>query len=516
MVKGLSLTVFLACMFFSGGSSAAPQLQVKVDKAASLLGEPVLVEINAIDMPASLSSMNLDKLKQDFDIFSINSNLQVQKSKGRARKIETMSLTLYPLRSGKLHLPALSFHGKQSRMVEIAIGESGKQTPQVVFKTAIDTAQPVVRQAFTLALEIVDDGSRQWAAPPELEATGLYQRRLAETQREENIAGIRYTVHRYAWSMMPLRDGKLKISFPMLDAFKFGARQRYPVAPVKLDATPVPAYLPVQVPIGKPDVIPEPLSTELALNRPINWTFSVSGSGISAEGLSKLLSTLHSNESMHIYPLEISVDMNNRATTATQLLRVTLPLVPLRTGKLTMPDINFPYYEPERGMMQSVLLPGATVEVFDPVWQRIRIIILVLLVFAGLVVAGYQGYIKFRHLRRKRQCLHAIKISRTANELSKGLIQFAGDVVLQPHFTLQQWLQNMQQKYAFDERLVELVTRLASAQYGVENTDVNVSHLANEIVQILHKLAPKQTGGYQADAHTLLRTLFLPPVKGVN
>ena len=512
MVNRLSLSVFLLCLTCSGVTLAAPQLQVKVGKTSSQLGEPVLVEVKAVDMPVSLSSMNLDKLKQDFNVFSISSNVQSQKIKKRTVKIETMSLTLYPLHSGKLRLPALSLHGKQSRVLDILIGESGKQTTQISFKTAIDTPRPVVRQAFTLSLDIYDDGSRQWTAPPELEAAGLYQQRLAETQREENIAGVRYTVHRYAWSLMPLRDGKLKISFPMLDAFKFGARLRYPVAPVKLDAAAVPAYLPIYVPIGKPEVIQDSLPAELALKRPINWTLSVSGTGISPEGLSKLLSTLHSNDSMRFYPLEISTDSNNRAATATQILRVTMPLVPLRTGKLIMPDINLPYYDPDRGMMQSVLLPGATVDVFDPVWQRIRLIVLVLLVLAGLAISGHKIYNKSLRIRRKRQCLQAIKISRTADELCAGLMQFDGDVVIQPHLTLQQWLEKLQQKYVVDERVVELVNQLAIMKYGDKNTEINLTLLAAEIVQILKKISLKKTSDQQIGTHTLLRSLFLEPV----
>lgn len=468
MVNRLSQSVFLLCLLCSGIALAAPQLQVKVGKTSSQFGEPVLVEIKAVDMPVSLSTMSLDKLKQDFNVFSISSNVQSQKIKKRTVKTETMSLTLYPLRTGKLRLPALSLHGKQSRALDIIIGDSGRQTQQVIFKTAIDTTRPVVRQAFTLVLEIYDDGSRQWSAPQELVATGLYQRRLAETQREENSSGIRYTIHRYAWSMMPLRDGNLKISFPILDAFKFGEQLRYPIAPVKTVAESVPAYLPVYVPIGKPEVILEPLPDELALNRPVNWVLSVSGSGISAEGISKLLSALPSNDSIRFYPLEISADANLRATTATQLFRVTLPWVPLRTGKLTMPVINLPYYDPERGIMQSVLLPGATVEVFDPLWQRVRYITLVLLLLAGLAIAGHKVYTKLLRIRRKSQCLQAIKISRTADELSAGLMKYDGDVVLQSHTTLQQWLENLQQKYWVDDRLVELVSRLTRVQYGDE------------------------------------------------
>ena len=513
MVNKFSLSVFLGCLICSGIALAAPQLQVKVGKTSSQLGEPVLVEVKALDMPVSLGSINLDKLKQDFNVFSISSNVQSQKIKKRTVKIETMSLTLYPLRAGKLRLPALRLLGKQSRAVDIIIAESGKQATQISFKTAVDTPHPVVRQAFTLTLEIYDDGSRQWTAPPELEATGLYQQRLAETQREENIAGIRYTVHRYAWSLMPLRDGKLQISFPLLDAYKFGARLRYPVAPVKLAAAPVPSYLPVHVPIGKPEVIVEPLPAEPALNRPINWTISVSGNGISAEGLSKQFSTLHGNDAMRFYPPDISKDANIRATTATQFLRVTLPLVPLRTGKLILPDINLPYYDPERGMIQSVLLTGATISVFDPVWQRIRMIALVLLVLAGLIIAGYRVNKKIRRRKGTRHCLRAIAISRTAHELSASLMKFDADVGLQPPATLQQWLEKLQQKYVLDARLVEQVTRLTGVQYGDEKADVTVSQLATEFVQILKQLTLKHSDEHNAETHSLLRTLFHQPVK---
>ena len=83
MVNRLSLSVFLLCLICSGITLAAPQLQVKVGKTSSQLGEPVLVEVKAVDMPVSLSSMNLDKLKQDFNVFSISSNVQSQKIKKR-------------------------------------------------------------------------------------------------------------------------------------------------------------------------------------------------------------------------------------------------------------------------------------------------------------------------------------------------------------------------------------------------------------------------------------------------
>jgi hypothetical protein len=513
MVSRLSLIVILGCLICSGWAQAEPLLTVKVNKKSSLLGEPVLVEINAVDMPVSLITMNMDKLKQDFNIFSISSNVQSQKLKGRARKIETMSLTLYPRHTGKLRLPALGFHGKQSKAAEIVITEANKQMQQVIIKTATDIPNPVVRQAFTLTLEIIDDGSRQWTAPAELAATGFYQHRLAETQGEELVDGVRYTVHRYAWSLMPLREGRLKVEFPLLDAFIFGERLRYPVSSLQMVAAPVPTYLPVHVPIGKLEVKLEPMPAEIALNRPVNLELSIKGSGISAEGVAKLLSSIHGNESIHFYPLTINFDNNSRATTAAQLLRVTIPFAPLRTGKVSLPEIILPYYDPEGARVQSVLIPGAGVVVFNPLWRNVRVIVLTLMVLAGLSVAGYQVYKYLRRFMQKRRCLRAIQLSGSAEVLSKGLMKLGVEDSLQPPHTLQQWLLYLQKSYEIDERLPDLLQQLDNVQYGDKNTGIDITSLSDEFVNILRQLPLKKIGGNTAEDISLLQALYRQPVK---
>ena len=70
------------------------------------------------------------------------------------------------------------------------------------------------------------------------------------------------------WPLLALKSGGQSVTFPILDAYKFGQRLRYPVTAVTFRALPAPAYLPLYLPIGQPAVRAEPLPQEIFLGRP--------------------------------------------------------------------------------------------------------------------------------------------------------------------------------------------------------------------------------------------------------
>jgi len=475
-----------------------------------VLGEPLLAELKAEDVREPLSTVNLEKLKQNFNVYGISSSVQTQTKKGRSVSSETMTLTLYPLRSGKLQLPAFSYRGKSSQPLMVSVLESSTQTSRVIIKTALDTSRPQVRQAATLSLEIYDDGSLQWTAPREIIAQGVHQRRLADSQREEVVEGTRYTVHRYAWALMPLREGGITVEFAMLDAFKFGTRLRYAVAPLWLDAAPVPAYLPVHVPIGKPVVSMESLPNEIALDRPVNWTFSVQGAGLSAEGVSKLLAEIRGNEALRFYPPLIRPADNERPTSAAQTLLVTLPFVPLRTGTLQLPEINLPYYDPASTRVEAVFIPGARIEVFNPLWHTVQKVAAGLLALAGVIGLAYWLFKQLRRALKRRKSLLAISSAANADELHRALLKFDIGTATVHCLTLQQWLQRMQQVYGVDKRLAVIVQKLAIAQYGTDETDVGITEFAQEAAKMLKKHSVKKIGKRNEAHKSLFLTLFKP------
>lgn len=516
MVKKLWLLILWLSVSCSGLAAAEVRFTVKPDKKIIALGEPLLVELKAEDARGPLSSVSLDRLKQDFNVYGIASNVQTHTRKGRSVASETMTLTLYPLRSGKLQLPALSYSGKSSPPLMVSVLESGTQTSRVIIRTALDTARPQVRQAATLSLEIYDDGSLQWTAPREIIAQGVHQRRLADSQREEVVEGTRYSVHRYAWALMPLREGGITVEFAMLDAFKFGTRLRYAVAPLWLDAAPVPAYLPVHVPVGKPEVSMQPLPHEIALDRPVNWTFTLQGAGISAEGVNKLLAAIRSNPALRFYPATIRAADNERPTTAAQTLLVTLPFAPLQTGVLQLPEISLPYYDPASTRVEAVFIPGARIEVFNPLWLVVQKVAAGLLALAGVIGLAYWLFKQLRRALKRRKSLLAISSAANADELHRALLKFDIGTATVHCLTLQQWLQRMQQVYGVDERLAVVVQKLASAQYGSDETDAGINELAREAARHLKKMTVRKEGVRNLQKKSLFATSFQPPEHAIK
>ncbi|HUX91953.1 MAG TPA: BatD family protein [Gallionellaceae bacterium] len=513
MVKQLWQLALLLCVTWSGIALADARFTLKADKKTIALGEALTVELRAEDARAPLSGVSLDKLKQSFNVFGISSNIQTRTRKGRTVSSESMTLILYPLHSGKLLVPALRFMNKSSKALEISVTESGKNALPVMFKTAVDVPRMQVRQTATLTLDIYDDGTLQWTVPRELRAAGAHQRWLAESQREAMLDGIRYTVHRYAWALMPLREGGLTLEFPLLDAFKFGTRLRYPLAALKFDVAAVPAYLPVHLPIGKLQVTAEPLPDEIALDRPVNWKVTIQGSGLSEAGLAKLLTSIRSNESLRFYPAMIVKADSERATTAAQKLLVTLPFVPLQTGTLQLPAINLPYYDPASERVDSVVIAGARIKVFDPLWLTVQRIALGLLALLSVLVAGYWLSGKLRYLLRRRKALLAIKNSMNADELQHALLHFDIGTAAVRYATLQQWLQRMQLLYGDDERLAAVVRKLASVQYGADATDSGISGLAHDAAILLRKLPARKSGSRHGVHRSFFLTLFHPSAR---
>lgn len=488
MVRNELMLVFLLAVACANTAVAEVGLSLKADKRSIALGEPLTVELRVEDVREPVSDINLDKLKQSFNVYGISTAAKNFAKQGHRYKNETMTLTLYALRAGRLQIPPLSYRGKSTKTVHISVLEFSKQMPRVMVKTAIDTSHPLVRQACTLMLDVYDDGSLQWTVPREIVATGAHQRRLAESLREEVLEGILYKVHSYAWALMPLREGAMTVEFPMLDAFKFGTRLRYPVAPMKLDVAPVPAYLPVHVPIGKPVLTARPLPEKIALDRPVNRVLSIKGNGISIEGVSKLLSSIQSNESLHFYPAKAGGDENARLTTATQTLLVTLPFVPLRSGILKLPEINLPYYDPVSERIESVFVPSASIEVFNPLWILVKKTAFGVFFLAGLFGFSYKASKWAGLALHRRKSLLAISNAKDAEELLQLLLKYNGGLSTR---TLQQWLANLRAFYTVDKHLIELVQKLEMILYGESTAVINIASLAQEIAERLKKLSRK-------------------------
>lgn len=463
-----------------------PHLSLAVDKHDIALGEALTVTIRAEDTGAALGSLDLNALKNDFDIYTSSTSKQTEIIQGKPVTTETATLILYPLHSGRLQLPAFELAGTGSRAVAVEVHESGPDIPQVLFRSALAPEHPLTRQVAILTLDIYDDGSLQWSPPKLTAPAGMYIRELASSQRDTTLDGVPFTLHRQAWAVMPLASGNATINFPMLNAIKFGNRLRYAVPPLQFNAGPSPRYLPVYVPIGTLAVDSRLPSGKLVVNRPVNWNLTVRGRGISVESIARLLPALTDSDALHFYPPQIRLaDGDDNSLEQTYL--VTLPFEPLRSGVLRLPEIELPYYNPVTGKIESAGIAAQAIIAINPLWHTVMKLAAVAAA-AGLLFWLSRIGLRLHHRKRvRRASLRRIAAAANAHQLSQALLDFDWGAGAIKARTLRLWLAETERRYGDTPALAELVGEVESSRYHTAINESDWLRLHQTALQVMRK-----------------------------
>ena len=390
---GLALALWLTPV-------TAATLNAKLDKKISTLGEAVQLHITG---PANLSQPDLSSLKKDFEVFS-----SATSSSSRNGQEQTeLDVTLYPLHSGKLLLPGLVLGGLHTRALPIEIQPSG-----VTLRAWLAPALPMEREPATLHLEIHDDGSLNWARPTQLDAVHIALRPLREQIRDDTSG-----VHDYRWTVLPLKSGSLGIAFGMLDAYKFGQRLRFALNPVSFRALPAPAYLPLQVPVGKPLIRTDTLPKQLIAGQPLAWNMDIDAPGLSAEGALKLVQ-FDTPRGLHFYaPSVVPIKIDGR-----DKLRLTLTFVADRHAQ-RFPALQLAYFDAQTQRIEAITIPAASFSMRDPVREKMLAATLAALGLLALGWIGYKAYPWLRRLSVKRAWLARLAAAQDAAGLYRALTQ---------------------------------------------------------------------------------------------
>lgn len=461
-------------------------LSARADRHELALGQALTLELRAAGAGPSLDAVRLDALKGDFEVFRASAATSSRLREGRVETERSLTLTLYPLRSGRLRVPALSLDGRSSRPFEIRVLPAGPGVPRVSFRLGLEPAAPNVRQAAVLELDIYDDGSLQWSAPDLSNTPGLLVRRLEDEQRRETLDGASVSTHRYRWAILPLQAGRQALALPMLDATKFGVHLRYRAPPFAFSARPLPAYLPSYLPVGRPSLTARPLPTRLVVGRPVEWALTVRTAGLSREGLVRLLSPQDASADLRFYPPRVSRADPVPQASPGQVWRVAFPIRPLRAGAVRLPRLSLPYYDPAAGRVEAVTLAGPLLEVADPVGRAIR---LAAAAGAGLLLVAVLGYRlrpRWRRAWARRSALGRIARADSPWGVRAALLAFDPDGGA-PCVTLGQWLRRL--GGGQDRGLRELATALEAACFA-PGPALPLAELKRRAAAALKKLEP--------------------------
>ncbi len=433
--------------------NAAPY---ELDRQTLALGEPLSLRITratgAADTP--LEALDLAPLRRDFDLR--------ERTLGSDGLQENLLLTLYPRRLGRIELPTL---GRPGRALSVTVTDGSDTVPRVHWKISIDPDQPLVRQASTFTLEACDDGMLLWKRPSLPSSEGLLLRPLGETEIITQRDGQRCTAHRWHWALLPTAAGQAAVHLPVMEASKFGNRLRFAPPTLTVTAQALPAWLPTEAAVGKPEVLVEPLPAQAVLNQPLAWRLRVTGS-YSAQALQTLLSLQirQNGDQPELAAYAPRVETQSTMTPAPQYL-VTLYLLPRARGTWQVPELQLPWYDPQSGSLQQVRIPGTRIEVIDPIRQRWLVTGAVLagLVAATSMLAWLWKTMGWRlHRRRVRKRLAQ---SSTPEALCQALRAFRLLRDAEPAATLRTWQTRMLAQYT-SSGLDALVETLERSRYG--------------------------------------------------
>ena len=393
------IRLFLVLLLAHWPLLATAQLTAELDKKIAPLGEPLRLRITST---ANLNALDLTPLKSDFEIFS----QATTNSTRNGREQSVLDVTLYPLRSGKLILPSMVLGTARSPALPIEI-----QPATVRLQAWLTPAVPMEREPATLRLEIHDDGSLTWAMPTQLDAPHTTLRPLPEQVRTE---GNRI-VHDYRWRVLPLKSTSLSITFGMLDAYKFGQRLRFPLHSLSFRVQAAPAYLPLQLPIGKPILRPDTLPKQIIADQPVAWNVDIQAPGLSPEGALKLLQ-YDTPPGLRFYPPSVTPVTRD----GNDALRLTLTFVAERNAEI-FPALHLAYFDPQKQRIEALNIPAARLSVRDPL--REKIVNGALLLGGGwlLVWLGYKTWPWLRRFQIKRAWLARIQTAHDAASLYRVL-----------------------------------------------------------------------------------------------
>lgn len=450
MVRTLAALAILSAVL---PALAAPTY--RLEPAKPVLGEPLTLTLTA--RPGTLDKIDLAPLSRDFEIHA--------RTLGSDGREETLVLTLYPLHPGRIVLPELGLRG---RPPAVMVAEQSDATPRVRFRVETAPETYHVRQPLRLTIEACDDGSLMWQRPQLATQEGLHLRPLNEEQLDVERDGERCTAHRWHWAVQPTAAGASVLPLPMLEANKFGQRLRYAPPQAKLEALPVPNWLPSDAAVGRPEVSVSATPRQWVLERPLAWRIEVRG-GYGAEALNNLLRLqLAGLPQFSDYPPEVE---EVRSDSGMPLHVIRLYAVFRERGENRLPDLILPWYDPASGSMQQLQLQGASLDIVDPARQRIMAWLSGLAVLMAALALGNLLWRMLAWRLRRHRALAALNRVTDLAGLVRQLCAFSLRPKAPPAATLGEWRQRMQQETE-TRGLDELVAGVGKARYGQTNTEL--------------------------------------------
>ena len=368
--------LFAIALWLGISSAAAAQVRAWLDRSAVSLGETVTLNVEG----GSGGEPDFSVLENDFRIVHRSSNSQVQIVNGAMARTNLWAVALEPLREGEIGIPAIPVGGGQTEPLTLTVRPmargSAANGDDVFLEVEADVASPYVQQQVVYTVRLFYAVSLLEGNLDEPSGEGLQVRRIGQDANfSRDIGGRRYNVVERRYALTPERSGQLTVrSVTFRGRLARGMQpqsffsQGMPVTigsdDIALDVRPAPAsaptpWLPARAVTLRDDA--ERLHRQVKVGDALELTLTAEARGLSAEQMPEL--TLPPIAGAEIYPDQEARETGEADGVVVGKRTRTFAIVPLREGRLDIPERSLSWWNVQTDQVQRNTLPAFSLQV---------------------------------------------------------------------------------------------------------------------------------------------------------
>lgn len=370
----LATLLLLATALCAQGVRA--EVRAWLDRSAVSMGETVTLNVES----GSTGEPDFSVLEKDFRITSRSSNTQIQLINGAMARTNLWAVALEPLREGVIDLPAIPVGGERTAPLQLTVRPmargSAADGDDVFLEVEVDTPAPYVQQQVGYTVRLFYAVALQSGDLSDPAGDGLQVQRIGQdVQYTRGVQGRAYNVVERRYALTPERSGTLSVAgITFRGRLARGGQgggffsQGTPVSvgseTITLDVRPAPStapspWLPARA-LRLSDTASR-LPAQARVGDALELTLTLEAEGLSSEQLPEL--TLPAIVGAEVYP-----DQETRETREVDGKRVGVrsrkfAIVPLRAGRLELPERSIAWWNVGDDRAQRSILPGRSIEV---------------------------------------------------------------------------------------------------------------------------------------------------------
>ncbi len=347
----------------------AKTLDVFTDRQTVELGDIITLTIRA-DFQTRNSQLNLDNLKDQFEILGRQQSNQISIINGSFNSSTQWQITLLPKQEGDLIVPPLHIDGVQSAPYKIKVRPAPKKSITTMgnyfLESSLNKQQAYVQEEVLYRLKFYFLGAFQGNIRPPIFENSLTTTIKDQAVYGKNINGKNYTVYEWLYAFYPQKSGEVVIKGPIFSGIQQYRNRQKGVQEVAKDQTltvlpepiqqksnPNALWLPAKS-ITLSETLTNTQQKTLRVGDSLTRTLTLTATGLRASQLPEIKT--ENQASFKVYSDQPVTEETLLDSGVRSVQQTKQTIIFTQAGKITLPEQRLSWFNTETQTMETAVI----------------------------------------------------------------------------------------------------------------------------------------------------------------